>query len=71
MSMITIGMGLAKCIFAVHGVNESAHTELVKLKFITPCRMFGRCGKSNAQNSERYALNFFTINALPVIKTLV
>ena len=32
MSIITIGIDLAKNIFAVHGVNENGHAELVKLK---------------------------------------
>ncbi len=32
MSIITIGIDLAKNIFAVHGVNESGHAELVKPK---------------------------------------
>ena len=30
MTIITIGIDLAKNIFAVHGVNESGHAELVK-----------------------------------------
>ena len=30
MTIITIGIDLAKHIFAVHGVNESGHAELVK-----------------------------------------
>ena len=30
MSIITIGIDLAKNIFAVHGVNENGHAELVK-----------------------------------------
>ena len=30
MTIITIGIDLAKNIFAVHGVNESGHGELVK-----------------------------------------
>ena len=30
MTIITIGIDLAKNIFAVHGVNESGHTKLVK-----------------------------------------
>ena len=32
MSIITIGIDLAKNIFAVHGVNENGHAELVKPK---------------------------------------
>ena len=32
MPIITIGIDLAKNIFAVHGVNESGHAELVKPK---------------------------------------
>ncbi len=32
MSIITIGIDLAKTIFAVHGVNESGQAELVKPK---------------------------------------
>ena len=32
MTIITIGIDLAKNIFAVHGVNESGHAELVKPK---------------------------------------
>ena len=32
MTIITIGMDLAKNIFAVHGVNESGRAELVKPK---------------------------------------
>ena len=32
MSIIVIGIDLAKNIFAVHGVNESGHAELVKPK---------------------------------------
>ena len=32
MNIIVIGIDLAKNIFAVHGVNESGHTELVKPK---------------------------------------
>ena len=32
MTIITIGIDLAKHIFAVHGVNESGHAELVKPK---------------------------------------
>ena len=32
MSIITIGIDLAKNVFAVHGVNESGHAELVKPK---------------------------------------
>ena len=30
MTIITIGIDLAKNIFAAHGVNEGGHTELVK-----------------------------------------
>ena len=32
MSIITIGIDLAKNIFAVHGVNENGHAEVVKPK---------------------------------------
>ena len=32
MTIITIGIDLAKNIFAVHGVNENGHAELVKPK---------------------------------------
>ena len=32
MTIITIGIDLAKNIFAVHGVNESGHAELFKPK---------------------------------------
>ena len=32
MSIIVIGIDLAKNIFAVHGVNENGHAELVKSK---------------------------------------
>ena len=32
MSIITIGIDLAKNVFAVHGVNENGHAELVKPK---------------------------------------
>ena len=32
MSMVTLGIDLAKNIFAVHGVNENGHAALVKPK---------------------------------------
>ena len=32
MSIIVIGIDLAKNIFAVHGMSKSSHTELVKAK---------------------------------------
>ena len=42
MSIITIGIDFAKNVFAVHGVNESGRTELVKPKaardqLLPPC----------------------------------
>lgn len=40
MSIIVIGIDLAKNIFAVHGVNESGRAELVKLK-VSRDRLYG------------------------------
>ena len=41
MSIITIGIDLAKNIFAVHGVNENGQAELVKPK-VSRCASFIR-----------------------------
>ena len=39
MSIITIGIDLAKNVFAVHGVNESGEVELVKPKVLPDQRL--------------------------------